>query len=167
MPDDKKRENRRRVGKVKAVRAMTNAKNNILDQPVPTPMGEPHRIVEPLNPEEERVLRLLRVTKTLPANTSAANLTALQALRDRGIAEWHEADRKWRMRANPVVKVLEAIAALKADEIDFLFSMLDSGMWDEWDTSLIGGIECGMGGDEIRIAASAGASTAKYIIEHP
>jgi hypothetical protein len=67
----------------------------------------------------------------------------------------------------PVTDILNAIVALGDDEIDFLFQMLDSGMWDEWDCSLTGGIEMGFGSAEIRLAAKSGASTAKWIIEHP
>jgi hypothetical protein len=68
---------------------------------------------------------------------------------------------------SPVVKILNEIAALDDDGIDFLFQMLDSGMWDEWDCSLIGGIEMGMGSAEIRIAAKSGASAAQWIVDHP
>jgi hypothetical protein len=119
-----------------------------------------------LNPEEQRVMRLLKTTNTLPANTSAANLTALQSLRDKGVVEWSEDNRKWRIKVNPVVAILEDIQALSDDEINFLFHMLDSGMWDEWDCSLVGGIEVGMGPVEIRLAAKSGAIAAKYLHEH-
>jgi hypothetical protein len=165
MPEDKKRENRRRVGKVKAVRAMTDAKNNILDQPVPTPMGEPHRIVEPLHPEEERVLRLLKISD-LPANTSKVNLDALQTLREKGRVRWDAAAKKWKLQDHPVVTILNAIVALSDDDMGFLLSMLDSGMWDEWDCGLHSGIEM-FGAAEIRFAAKSGVSTAKWLIDHP
>jgi hypothetical protein len=69
--------------------------------------------------------------------------------------------------SDQVVTILNEIAALDDDGIDFLLQMLDSGMWDEWDTGLVGGIEVGFGPAEIRLAAKSGASTAKWIIEHP
>jgi hypothetical protein len=31
--------------------------------------------------------------------------------------------------------------------------LLNQGMWDEWDTSLVGGLDMGFGGAELRIAA--------------
>ena len=161
MPDEP---SKRRVGKVNAVRALTDAKNNILDQPVPTPMGEPHRLVEPLHPEEERVLRLLKISD-LPANTSKVNLDALKKLEAKGRVRWDAAARKWKLQDHPVVTILNAIVALSDDDMGFLLQMLDSGMWDEWDVSLDGGIAM-FGAVEIKLAAKSGAITAKYLIEH-
>jgi len=115
MPD---KPSKRRVGKVKAVRALKEQADGILSQTTPTPMGEPHRLPNEIN-------------------------------------------------INSVASILDAIVALSDDEIDFLFSMLDSGMWDEWDCSLIGGIEMGMGAAEIRLAAKSGTGTAKWIATHP
>jgi hypothetical protein len=40
-------------------------------------------------------------------------------------------------------------------------------MWDEWDVSLVGGLSIGFGPAEIRLAAKSGASTVKWISEHP
>jgi hypothetical protein len=69
--------------------------------------------------------------------------------------------------SKPVAAILEDIQALSDDELGFLFQMLDSGMWDEWDVSLVGGLSIGFGPAEIRLAAKSGASTAKWISEHP
>lgn len=160
MPEPSKR----RVGKTAAARALTDQKDNLLAQETPTPLSEPHRI--PLTPEEERVLRLLKVSD-LPANTSKVNLDALQSLKERQRVLWDAAAKKWKLKPNPVVTILNEIAALDDDGIDFLFQMLDSGMWDEWDCSLVGGIDMGFGSAEIRLAAKSGASAAKWIIEHP
>lgn len=66
-----------------------------------------------------------------------------------------------------VSAILEDIQALSDEEIDFLFAMLNAGMWDEWDTSFVGGIEIGLGAPEIRIAVRAAAISAKYHEDHP
>jgi hypothetical protein len=160
MPDKPQR----RVGKVKATRSLVEQKNNLLAQDTPTPMGEPHRLVEPLHPEEQRVLRLLKISD-LPANTSKVNLDALQTLREKGRVRWDAAAKKWKLQDHPVVTILNAIVALSDDDMGFLLQMLDSGMWDEWDVSLDGGITM-FGAVEIKLAAKSGAITAKYLIEH-
>jgi hypothetical protein len=66
-----------------------------------------------------------------------------------------------------VSAILEDIQALSDEEIDFLFAMLNSGMWDEWDCSLVGGIEIGLGAPEIRVAVRAAAIAAKYHEDNP
>jgi hypothetical protein len=67
---------------------------------------------------------------------------------------------------NKVIDILDAIVALDDDGIDFLFQMLDHGMWDEWDTSLVGGLSIGFGPAEMRIAVRSSASFAKHIDKH-
>ena len=63
-----------------------------------------------------------------------------------------------------VSEILTDIVELGDNELELLLQMLDSGMWDEWDTGLVGGLSM-FGAAEVRIAARAGQITAKHIEE--
>ena len=51
--------------------------------------------------------------------------------------------------------VAEILAAMAEDgtTAEQVLALLNQGMWDEWDTSLLDGLADGFGGAELRIAA--------------
>ena len=113
-------------------------------------------------PNETRVLLLLRRQGFMRANTTAANLTALQSLRDKGAAVWSEKDRKWLLvKQDAVSEVLAKLVALTDDELDMFFGALDHGMHDEWDCTLATALDQ-FGPAEWRIAIKSAFSLAKY-----
>jgi hypothetical protein len=68
--------------------------------------------------------------------------------------------------ASPVVTALEAMQALSDEELDLFFGAFDSGMHDEWDCTLLTGLEQ-FGPAEWRIALKAAASAVRWTEEHP
>jgi hypothetical protein len=62
-----------------------------------------------------------------------------------------------------VSDILDDMAALSDDDTELLLSALDHGMWDEWDTSLVGGLSIGFGPVEVRVAVKSAASFVKYL----
>jgi hypothetical protein len=59
------------------------------------------------------------------------------------------------------------MSKLTGDEMDYMFGLLDAGMWDEWDTGLVKGLDMGFGGMELVITARTAHGLAKYHDEHP
>src|SRR6478672_8071094 len=89
---------KRRVGKPAAASELKAQAEALRKRPVPTPMGEPHRVV--------------------PKAVSA---------------------------------ILEDLLALTDDDLGLFFWSISEGMWDEWDCSLIAGLEM-FGEVEMRVA---------------
>ena len=61
-----------------------------------------------------------------------------------------------------VSDILEDMAALSEDDLGLLFWSIDQGMWDEWDTSLEGGLAM-FGETEMKIAVKSAVYAAKAV----
>lgn len=59
-------------------------------------------------------------------------------------------------------QILQALAA-DSELLDEVLSMLDYGMWDEWDCGLADGLQLGFGPEEIKLAARVGDMRAEYL----
>jgi hypothetical protein len=109
MPNGSSRKRPKRPGKQAAINLARKQNDALRARPVPTKMGEPHRVV--------------------PKAVSA---------------------------------ILEDLLALTDDDLGLFFWSISEGMWDEWDTSLVGGLEI-FGEAEMRVAIRSAVFAAKAV----